>query len=181
MKKMYHFLVLLLMFSTCGKAQTFTLMSEDLGGQATSRQWFKGLGANGENLSPQLHWEHPPAGTRSFALTMYDPTAPTGSGWWHWVVFDIPASVSELKEGAGTPSRQLLPAGAIQGMGDLGQPGYMGPAPPQGSGIHQYILTVYALKVDKLGLDQKAGPALVGFYLNANAIQKASIVLYGQR
>jgi len=160
---------------------TFTLKSKELGGQATERQVFNGFGCSGENISPELYWENVPEGTKSFALTMYDPDAPTGSGFWHWVVFDIPATSRELVAGAGNISKGLAPAGCIQSLTDFGQPGYGGPCPPVGHGFHQYLITIYALKVDKLGLDKTASPAYVGFNLYTNSIAKASIVMYYKR
>ncbi len=162
-------------------SQNFTLYPKEQGGQIVTKQLFNGLGVNGKNISPGLYWKAAPPGTKSFALTMYDPTAPTGSGWWHWVIFDIPGNIDEIKEGAGTPSNASLPIGSIQGTNDLGQQGYMGPAPPVGSGVHSYVFTLFALKIEKLGLGPNAGPALVGFYLNSNAIEKASIILYCKR
>lgn len=163
------------------QTKTFTLKSNDLSGQATKTQEFGGFGCSGKNESPQLYWENAPEGTKSFAITMYDPDAPTGSGFWHWVVFDIPATSSELKTGAGNIDLKLAPAGVVQGRTDYGAPGYGGPCPPVGHGIHEYIFTVYALKTDKLGLDANASAAVVGFYLNQNVIAKASIVSYYQR
>lgn len=163
---------------SAGTAQTFTLRSGDVGGQATMKQVFNGFGCSGENISPQLAWENAPEGTKSFAVTMYDPDAPTGSGWWHWLVFDIPATATGLAANAGDVKAGLAPEGSIQGVTDFGQAGYGGPCPPPGHGFHTYIITVYALSVDKLGLDEKASPAMVGYNLNANAIRKASIVMY---
>jgi hypothetical protein len=158
--------------------QTFTLTSADVGGQATDRQVYNGFGCSGANVSPQLSWKNPPAGTRSYAVTMYDPDAPTGSGWWHWLAWDIPASVTSLPSNAGNVALDLAPQGMVQGVTDFGQPGYGGPCPPPGHGFHTYIITVYALKTDKLGLDANARPAVVGFTLNSQTIQKASIVMY---
>ncbi|MCU0428679.1 MAG: YbhB/YbcL family Raf kinase inhibitor-like protein [Cytophagaceae bacterium] len=183
MKTIFRIACLLLV--AMGMAQntsaTFTLSSNSVGGQGTTRQEFKGFGCSGENMSPQLSWKNVPAGTKSFAITMYDPDAPTGSGWWHWVLFDLPAQVTELKEGAGDPAKNLLPPGAIQGITDFGMAGFGGPCPPPGHGFHQYIITVYALSVDKLGLDGKASPATVGYYLNANTLAKSSLVFYYKR
>jgi Raf kinase inhibitor-like YbhB/YbcL family protein len=167
--------------SSAGFAQTFTLKSNDLGGQATDKQVFNGFGCSGQNISPQLSWTNVPEGTKSFAITMYDPDAPTGSGWWHWLIFDIPADVKELKENAGNVSLNLAPKGSLQSMTDFGQAGYGGPCPPEGHGFHQYIITIYALKTDKLGLDKNANPASVGFTINYNTIQKASLVFYHKR
>lgn len=160
---------------------TFTLSSADIGGQATSTEEFNGFGCIGENKSPQLSWRNAPEGTQSFAVTMYDPDAPTGSGWWHWVVFDIPSNVEELVSNAGDVSLNLAPQGSIQSLTNYGAKGYGGPCPPQGHGIHQYIITVYALKVDKLGLDEDTNPAVAGYYLWNNTLAKASIVTYYQR
>jgi Raf kinase inhibitor-like YbhB/YbcL family protein len=162
-------------------AQTFTLTSNNVGGQATLKEVFNGFGCTGENLSPQLEWTNAPAGTKSFAITMYDKDAPTGSGWWHWVVFDLPATTSELPVGAGDAAKGLLPAGAVQGRTDFGSTGYGGPCPPPGHGPHQYVITVHALNTDKLGLDANASPAVVGYTLNSATLAKASIVFYYER
>jgi len=160
---------------------TFTLSSKTLGGSATKAEEFNGFGCTGENQSPQLSWTNAPEGTKSFAVTMYDPDAPTGSGWWHWVMFDIPTTTSELVAGAGNLDLKLAPAGAIQSITNYGVPGYGGPCPPEGHGLHQYIISVYALKTDKLGLDASTNPAVVGYYLWNNTLAKASIVAYYQR
>ena len=159
----------------------FTLDSKDLGGQATQKEEFDGFGCQGENQSPQLSWENAPEGTQSFAITMYDPDAPTGSGWWHWLAFDIPATTRMIPTGAGDPGRKLMPAGAIQSVTDYGAKGYGGPCPPEGHGLHQYIITVYALKTEKLGFDANANAAVVGYYLSQQTIAKASIVAYYSR
>jgi Raf kinase inhibitor-like YbhB/YbcL family protein len=179
MQKLIPFLFLLVLGGASVSAQTFTLKSSELGGQATSRQMANTFGCHGENASPELNWENAPAGTQSFAVTMYDKDAPTGSGFWHWVVFNIPANITELKSDAGNISKGLAPAGSVQSNTDMGVPGYGGPCPPPGS-IHEYLITVYALKT-KLTLDKNAGPALAGFYLNSNALAKASIVMYAQQ
>lgn len=161
--------------------KTFTLSSKDLGGAATINEEFNGFGCTGKNQSPPLSWKNAPKGTKSFAVTMYDPDAPTGSGWWHWIVFDIPASTNELVAGAGNTALNLCPEGVIQSITDYGVGGYGGPCPPEGHGYHQYIITVYALKTDKLGLDANTNPAVVGFNLWNNTLAKASIVAYYQR
>jgi Raf kinase inhibitor-like YbhB/YbcL family protein len=171
----------LLSLSALAQSGTFTLHSADVGGQATTAQVFNGFGCTGANQSPQLSWSFAPAGTKSYAITLYDPDAPTGSGWWHWVVFDIPVSAKELIAGAGTPGQSGLPAGAVQSLTDFGGTGYGGPCPPTGHGPHRYIVTIHALKVDKLGLDEKANPPMVGFNLSQNTLAKASIVFYYER
>ena len=174
-----YLLMAALVLGAGAQAQTFTLKSNELGGQATNRQFFSGFGCHGDNVSPELSWENAPAGTQAFAVTMYDKDAPTGSGFWHWVVFNIPANVTELKSGAGDAAKGLLPAGVVQSVTDFGMPGYGGPCPPPGA-PHEYLITVYALKT-KLSLDKTASPAFVGFNLNANLLAKASIVMYGQQ
>ncbi|WP_202985409.1 YbhB/YbcL family Raf kinase inhibitor-like protein [Mucilaginibacter inviolabilis] len=162
-------------------AQTFTLKSADLGGQFSNQFVANTFGCSGGNKSPQLEWQNAPAGTQSFAVTMYDPQAPTGSGWWHWVIFDIPANVHELKQGAGNPSAGIAPAGSVQGLTDALIPGYSGPCPPENDAAHSYVITVYALKSAKLGVDNKVSAALTGFMLNQNVIAKASLIVYYKR
>lgn len=175
-------LTLSLFLSVSSFAQgTFTLNSATLGGNATLTEEFNGFGCTGENVSPQLSWENVPEGTKSFAITMYDPDAPTGSGWWHWVVVDLPAEVSSLPANAGNPEKGLMPEVAIQSLTNYGVPGYGGPCPPEGHGIHQYVITVHALSVETLGLDANTNPAIVGYYLWSNTLAKASIVTYYQR
>lgn len=182
MKKASLILVLSLIFSNVIFAQdTFTLYSKDLGGQVTTKLEFNGFGCNGDNVSPQLYWENAPSNTESFAITMYDPDAPTGSGFWHWLVFDIPADVKELVSGAGNMALKLTPEGAIQSVTDYGIKGFGGPCPPQGHGFHQYIFTIHALKTNKLGLSEDTNPAVVGFNLWHQTIAKASLVVYYKR
>lgn len=176
MKQLSTLLVMITLMVMQANAQTFTLKSNDLGGQFANKQYFNGMGYTGDNQSPALSWENAPAGTKAFAVTMYDFDAPTGSGFWHWVVYNIPADVKELKAGAGNPAKNLLPAGAVQGLTDYGQPGYGGPAPVPGL-PHTYLITVYALKTT-LQLDKGATPAFVGFNLNMNILAKASMVAY---
>ena len=171
----------LLLASPFLQGQTFTLTSANVGGQATLTEVYDGFGCTGENMSPQLGWTNAPEGTMSYAITMYDKDAPTGSGWWHWLVFDIPSSTMALPAGAGDAAKGLLPAGVVQSRTDYGVAGYGGPCPPPGHGPHQYVVTVYALKTDKLGLDANASPAVVGYTLNSQALAKASIVFYYER
>jgi Raf kinase inhibitor-like YbhB/YbcL family protein len=179
---MKKIILIVSMFATTSlQAQTFTLKSNELGGQATEKQVFNGYGCNGKNLSPQLLWGNPPTGTKSFAVTIFDEDAPTGSGWWHWLIFDIPISVKELKSGAGNVSLNLAPNGSLQSNTDFKTQGYGGPCPPEGSKPHKYIVTVFALKTEKLGLDATANPAMVGFMLEQNAIEKSSLIFYYKR
>jgi Raf kinase inhibitor-like YbhB/YbcL family protein len=161
----------------------FTLTSTDVkaGATLTAQQVFNGMGCTGQNISPELSWKGAPAGTKSFAITTYDPDAPTGSGWWHWMVYNIPATTTSLAAGAGDKARKLLPAGAAEGPTDFGTPGWGGPCPPAGDKPHHYIFTVYALKTDKLDIPANATSAMVGFNLTGNLLGKASFTaLYGR-
>ena len=180
MKRIYLLLISIVGLTTAS-AQNFTLKSNDIGGQLTKTQEFEGFGCSGKNISPQLSWENAPEGTKSFAITVYDPDAPTGSGWWHWLVFDIPSNTTELVANAGNIEAKLTPKGAIQSVTNYGAAGFGGACPPEGHGLHQYIFTVYALKTKSLGLNAETNPAIVGYYLHNNTIAKASIVAYYQR
>lgn len=162
-------------------SQTFTLKSNDLGGQFTNEFVAGNFGCNGSNKSPELNWQNAPAGTKSFAITMYDMDAPSGSGFWHWVMVNIPANVLELKQGAGDIKSGLAPAGSLQSISDTGQPGYQGPCPGEGEAPHRYLITVYALKTDKLETAVNSTAALTGFLLNKQALSKASLVAYCKR
>lgn len=137
---------------------------------------FNGFGCTGKNVSPTLVWKDPPKGTKSFALLVHDPDAPTGgSGWWHWVVVNIPADAKKLDSGAGKADGAGLPKGAAQVNTDFGAPGWGGPCPPKGDRNHHYHFTLHALKVDKLDLPPGATAALAGFMINANSIGKAKL------
>jgi len=162
-----------------GYAADFSLTSQDIADNRplTKREVFQGFCCEGGNTSPELSWANAPAGTRSYAVTVYDPDAPTGSGWWHWTVVNLPTSTHNLPRGVGAN----LPAGAVQGRTDYGRPGFGGACPPVGDKPHRYQFTVWALKVDKLPLDSEASGALVGYMLNANALAKATITsTYGR-
>lgn len=144
-------------------------------------QVFNGFGCTGKNISPAMKWSGVPSGTKSFAVTLYDPDAPTGSGWWHWLVYDIPATASGLPEHAGDADGKLLPPGAMQGRTDFGTSGFGGACPPQGDKPHHYIFTLYALKVEKIDVPAGAPAAMIGYMLNANQLARSSITaLYGR-
>jgi len=164
-------------------AQGFTLTSPDVrdGETLPKAQVYSGMGCGGGNVSPALSWSGAPAGTKSFAVTVYDPDAPTGSGWWHWVVYNLPATTTTLPAGAGDPAKNLMPPGAVQGNTDFGGPGYGGACPPPGDKPHHYFITVYALNVDKIDVPAGATAAYVGFNLHAHEIGKAVLTaLYGR-
>lgn len=162
---------------TVSAALPFSLNSRDIPAeqQLTQNQVFNGFGCHGDNQSPQLTWKNQPPGTRSFAITVYDPAAPTGSGWWHWTVVNIPAQTRDLPAGAGNQNNEKLPAGAVQGRNDFGYSGFGGACPPEGDKPHPYQITVWALDVDKLPIDKNASGALVGFMLNSHALAKAQL------
>ena len=156
----------------------FAVTSTDIAdGQPLSLAQVSGVfGAGGEDVSPQLSWSGFPAATKSFAVTCFDPDAPTGSGFWHWAVADIPADVTELPTGAGSPDSPDLPAAAITLRGDAGAARYIGGAPPAGHGPHRYVFAVHAVDVDTLGIDADATPAFLGFNLFGHTLARAVIV-----
>jgi Raf kinase inhibitor-like YbhB/YbcL family protein len=181
MKRIVWIVVLSVLMGGAAQAQDFTLKSPDLGGQLSNNQVLAGFGCTGRNMSPALTWVNAPKNAKSFAVTVYDPDAPTGSGWWHWVIFNIPGNVHELKADAGNAGKNLAPAGSVQSVTDFGMPGYGGACPPAGDKPHRYIFTVYALDVAKLDVDATASPAMVGFNLHFHTIAKASLVAYYKR
>jgi Raf kinase inhibitor-like YbhB/YbcL family protein len=172
----------LLSVSPAFAAGKLKLQSADIkpNGTLTEKQVFDGFGCKGENVSPQLSWTNPPEGTKSFVLTVYDPDAPTGSGWWHWVVYNIPADATELAAGAGS-GKAKLPTGAVEGRTDFGKAGFGGACPPPGDKPHRYIFTLYALKLDKLDVPADASPAMIGFMTKANTLASATFTAkYGR-
>jgi Raf kinase inhibitor-like YbhB/YbcL family protein len=151
---------------------SFTVTSKSLGTAFTAEQFWNSFGCTGQNGSPDIAWSGFPAETKSFAVTVYDQDAPTGSGFWHWVAYNIPANVNSLA--AGAASSKQLPSGTVEGNTDLGQPGYFGPCPPVGR-QHRYVFTVTALKVEKLDLPATATAAFIGFNLWQNTLARASL------
>ncbi len=156
----------------------FTVTSPDFADGEVLPQWARSgiAGAGGEDRSPTLHWEGAPSGTRSFALTCFDPDAPTGSGWWHWAVYNLPASVSSLPQDAGNPEAGLLPPGAITLPNEVRLERYMGAAPPAGHGEHRYFFTVSALDVERLELPEGSTPGLLGFMIAQHVVARAQLV-----
>lgn len=156
---------------------TFSITSTDVkdGEVLLSAQVSGIFGAGGSDTSPQLSWSGFPAGTKSFAVTVYDPTAPTGSGFWHWAIANIPADVTELATGAGDGEESSLPEGALQLANDASLKRYLGAAPPAGSGKHDYFIAVHAVDVEKLDLPENATPAFLGFNLSDHTLARAVI------
>ena len=161
----------------------FRLESSDVasGGSLSSHQVYAGFGCTGDNESPQLRWSGEPEGTKSFAITVYDPDAPTGSGWWHWLIYNIPANVHELPRNAGDAKAGIAPQGSTQGKSDFGSLGYGGACPPKGSKPHHYQFKVFALNTEKLALPKDASGALIGYNLNAHALGTAQLEALYQR
>jgi Raf kinase inhibitor-like YbhB/YbcL family protein len=173
-------LVALIYVGAAAAPTAFTLSSSDLpagkpiGEQFTADTW----GCHGANESPVLKWSNAPAGTKSFAITMFDPYRPPVSGWWHWLVYDIPATTSELPRKAGTPGNPGLPQGArqVKPDGEAPEPHYYGPCPDEGDPPHHYTITVYALNVDHLKVPETATPADIDSEIFSKTIGKAQLV-----
>jgi len=161
--------------TAAGAAPGFKLTSPDIKAGSLIDPRFEAnvFGCNGQNKSPALKWSGAPAGTQSYALTVYDPDAPTGSGWWHWQVVNIPADTTELKADAGAAGGANLPKGANQVRIDYGVAAWGGMCPPASDKAHRYIFTLYALKVPKLDVPADATAAMAGFMINANALGEA--------
>lgn len=157
-------------------ADSLKLTSADIfqGKPMSSAQEFQGFGCSGGNLSPQLSWSGVPEGTEAFAVFAYDPDAPTGSGWWHWQVVNIPKDVTTLAAGVGDPTKNAVPVGSTSIKNDYGVVGFGGACPPEGNGPHRYQFTVYALS-KQLELPEDASGALTGYMVRANSIASSTI------
>lgn len=197
MKKIffYIFFVFLLIPSTYAKTEVdkafikrtksntkkFLLYSPDIydGRSILEDQVYNQFGCKGKNISPKLIWKNPPVETKSFAITIYDKDAKTESGWWHWIIYNIPADVGMLKLGA-SDVKKLLPKGAVQAINDYGFKGYGGPCPPVGA-KHNYVMTIYALDVEKLKVPKRATPAMTSLHINEHKIASSTIRAYYKR
>ncbi len=162
---------------------SFTLTSADVkDGERLPQAQMSGIfQAGGQDVSPQLSWSGFPAATKSFAVTVYDPDAPTGSGFWHWAVVDVPVTVTSLPSGAGSLEGIMLPAGAFQLKNDAGLAQFVGAAPPPGHGKHRYFIVVHAVDVPSLGIDRNASPAILGFNLFSHTLARATIIPWAER
>ena len=169
--------VLSLGISVSAFAGSLTLSSHDIaqGEFMTKAQEFNGFGCDGGDLSPHLKWSNAPKGTKSFAITAYDPDAPTGSGWWHWQIVNIPKNVTEIATGAGSKKTDIAGQGSMHIDNDYGSKAFGGACPPSGHGVHHYRFTIHALSVDKLELPENASGALAGYMINANTIESNTI------
>ena len=164
-------------------AGDFTLTSPQLinGGTMGQEQLANVFGCSGGNVSPELNWKGAPKGTKSFAVTVFDPDAPTGSGWWHWLIYNIAAETHTLPKNAGNPNSGIAPDSSVQTRTDFGKPGYGGACPPPGAEPHRYQFVVWALSSEKLELGHDPSSAKVGFYLNKFMLDKAELtVKYGR-
>ncbi|MFE5126441.1 YbhB/YbcL family Raf kinase inhibitor-like protein [Streptomyces sp. NPDC056669] len=163
-------------FARLPEVPSFTLSSKDVsdGEPLPLAQWSGIFGVpGGGDVSPHLSWSGAPEGTKGYAVTVYDPDAPTGSGFWHWAVANIPASVTELAGDAGNGTGELLPPGAVQLPGDAGAARFIGAAPPAGHGPHRYFIVVQALDVEDIGVEANTTPALLGFRICGHVLGRA--------
>ncbi len=176
MKNILH-IILVIGGVQAASASDFVLSSSDIqsGVHMQKTQEFMGFGCVGDNLSPQLSWQNPPKGTKSFAITAYDPDAPTGSGWWHWQVINIPTSTTEFKQGAGDINTKNAPRAALQIENDYGFQGFGGACPPKGDKVHHYQFTVYALSIEHIDVKANASGALIGYMIKANTLDSSTI------
>ncbi len=180
MKKLWLLTALLMVTSIAPAKAQLMLESKNIkdGSTLTYAQVYQGFGCEGANVSPALNWSGAPAETQSFAVTVFDPDAPTGSGWWHWLAFNIPADTQSLPAGA---SLRAMPEGTIEATTDFGSTGFGGACPPKGDKPHRYIFKVHALDVEKLPLDETASGAKVGYFLGVHALDVAEITAtYGR-
>lgn len=160
------------------EVQTFTLTSPDVPDGSALPAWARSgiAGAGGDDRSPTLEWKGAPEGTKSFALTVYDPDAPTGSGFWHWAVYNLPSDLTNLPANAGDPGAGLLPEAAVTLPNELRLERFLGAAPPPGHGEHRYFFTLSALGVDHLDLESGSTPAALGFTMLTQVIGRAQFM-----
>ncbi len=170
-------LLAILLFPGLAMANEFSLqVSEIKNNQKIPAKYiFNGFGCDGKNISPEISWQNTPKEAKSFALTVYDPDAPTGSGWWHWLVINIPATQTSITKNFGSENKFRLNQKIKQIRNDYGVFNYGGPCPPKGDKPHRYIFTLHALKTEELELDETATAAKAGYFINQNSISSAKI------
>ncbi|BCE03001.1 YbhB/YbcL family Raf kinase inhibitor-like protein [Marinicellulosiphila megalodicopiae] len=183
LKQLAPLLTCSFLISQSAFAQKFTLTSQDIQHNKfmDSKHEFNGFGCTGDDQSAHLKWENPPKGTKSFAITVYDPDAPTGSGWWHWQVVNIPLTINEIQTNSGKKESGLMPANSQTIRNDYGVFGFGGACPPSGHGVHHYQFTVHALSVEKIELPIDASGALTGYMIHANSIESSTIETFYSR
>jgi Raf kinase inhibitor-like YbhB/YbcL family protein len=178
-----HLCAALAMVACAAPASAFEISSPAIGSdhKIPAKYTANAFGCSGQNVSIPLKWSGVPADAKSLALTIYDPDAPTGSGFWHWLVVNMPVSTKGLAEGAGAAGNGKLPAGSVQARNDAGSAAYFGPCPPKGDKPHRYVITIFAVKAAKLPINAGASGAVVGFNLHFNTLAKASVTYtYGR-
>lgn len=181
MKKFLAISAIFCLATTSANALEIKSRSMKQDGMIREEQVFDGFGCSGKNMSPHISWKEAPKETKSFAVTVYDPDAPTGSGWWHWVVVNIPATYRSLPLDFGMEDKVKLKDDILQIRNDFGVHKFGGPCPPKGDKPHKYIVTVFALNTEKLDLDEKSTAALAGFMINKATIDKAQFFsFYGR-
>jgi Raf kinase inhibitor-like YbhB/YbcL family protein len=181
LKKLTLLILLLLSFTSVrvgAIATQFELSSPQLseGGTLPQSMVYRGFGCNGQNLSPELSWTGEPTKTKSYAITMFDPDAPTGLGWQHWLVFNLPKHIHTISEGAGDTAANRLPSDSQQGYTDFGSNGYGGACPPIGNTPHRYILTIYALDIERLPTGAETTGAKLAFLMRGHILGKAELI-----
>ncbi|MBM5781812.1 MAG: YbhB/YbcL family Raf kinase inhibitor-like protein [Pelagibacterales bacterium] len=185
MKKIFSVsLFVLAIYSTNAfSSSVFSASSEEIkmGTKITNKYVFNGFGCSGKNISPEISWKNAPEGTKSFAITVYDPDAPTGSGWWHYLAVNIPVNYNSLPSNFGKKNSFKTTDNILQIRNDFGIRNFGGPCPPQGDKPHRYIWTIHALSVEKLEISEDATAALAGFMINANSIAKANLEAFYSR
>jgi len=180
MKMMFFLFSYLILSTTEADAKRFSLSSPELKKNTYFQQkylWNKN-GCKGENISPPLEWEYAPKNTESFALTVFDPDATSGSGWWHWVLINIPKTAKKISENAS--KNKSIPHGSIEIRNDFGEISWGGPCPPPGE-THHYVFTIYALKTKGISVNEQSTPAQIGIELQKNMIKKASFTIKASR
>jgi Raf kinase inhibitor-like YbhB/YbcL family protein len=168
---------------SCHQSHALTIDSSDIKANSKwpKKHIYNDFGCDGKNISPQISWKDAPKETKSFAFTIYDPDAPTGSGWWHWILVNIPLDYKELPTDFGAKNSFKIKDDVVQIRNDFGFYNFGGSCPPKGDRPHNYVFTIYALKTDKIDIDENSSAAFAGYFINQNAIAKASFKAFNSR